>query len=356
MFTPTADGNFEPECSMVRPVTVRWMAYGSALVAALAGSACPAADEPKPSSEWQLLAPEGEGFQIDLPGRAEPQSGEVQTDDGKIYVRMYTLADEGRGRLYSLAASRLPVAPPADRVKPLLDETRDGAVKLVGGKVIEEQDVTQNGYPGRRLLVDANEALFVHARLFVADDRLYQVSIVSRSKSLSADDVRVFDSFKIGAGRLVDPEPKFDWRFFTPEGAKFAVEFPADPRDQAVVLDTPVGRTALSRFECAKGSKTYFLQVCELPTLLATPDDKARLDAVRQHALAASKGTLVDEQELKVAGRAGRLLTIDAGDRTLVTRSFVEGARIYQLGVVGPGETDADDRRFLESLKLPARD
>jgi hypothetical protein len=310
---------------------------------------------PANADDWQALEPPGEGFRIELPGRAEPQGGEVETPEGTTYVRLYTLADEARRRIYSIAANRLPHAPKPDELGPLLDRTRDGAVKLVGGKVLDERDVAHGAYRGRSLLVSAAE-VFVHARLYVADDRLYQVTIVSDARMPSAEDDRVFGSLKISSGKLVDPAPKYDWRFVTPRDEKFAVDMPSDPHEQRTLLDTPVGRVTQLRLESRPTGRVYFLQVCDLPEFFVGDDEAARFAAIRRHALQMTGGKVDDEQELTLAGRPGRALTINAGEKRLWSRSYLDGARVYQLGVVGRDEPTADDRRFLESLKLPSRE
>lgn len=311
--------------------------------------------EPVPGVGWQVLEPQNEGFRIELPGKPEPQSGELDTPAGKIFVRQYLLVDDRRARIYNVTANRLPAAPKEADVATVLDKTRDGAVKLAGGKVLDEQTIKHDKHHGRAMTVALESGLVLHARLYVADDRLYQVGIVSDAEQPTDEDLRVFSSFKIRDGGTVDLTPTIDWRFVTPRGEKFVVEMPDDPRDATGALDTPLGKVKLTRLECVTHGRTYFVQYCDLPFAPAG-DAAAQLDAARDHALQATGGKLIEESPQTSAERTGRATVIAAGDRTLKLRTFVDGTRLYQLGTVGQGDAKADEQRFFESLKLPSRE
>lgn len=312
-------------------------------------------EAPVPGIGWQALEPQNEGFRIELPGKPEPQSGELDTPAGKIFVRQYLLVDERRARIYNVTANRLPAAPKEADIETVLDKTRDGAVKLAGGKVLDEQRIKHDRHHGRALTVALESGLILHARLFVAEDRLYQVGIVSDAKQPTDEDLRVFSSFKISDGGAVDLTPRIDWRFVTPRGEKFVVEMPDDPSDATGALDTPLGKVKLTRLECITHGRTYFVQYCDLPFAPAG-EAATQLDAARDHALRATGGKLVEESPLTSSERPGRATVITAGDRTLKLRTFVDGTRLYQLGTVGLGDAKTEEQRFFESLKLPSRE
>lgn len=304
--------------------------------------------------EWPLLAPAEEGFRIALPGRPEPQTSEVDTPSGKIHVRLFSLSDVDRGRVYSVAVNRLPATPADDEAGRLLDRARDGALKLVGGRVLTEAETLYGSHPGRSLVVELPDGGgYVHARLVVAGDRLYQVSIVSDAEQLSPDDRRVFGSLEIGPTTTAEPQPQHPWRFVTPEGSTFAVEMPGDPKEQVGLLNTPLGRVDLRRLEAVVGGRTFFAQSCDLPTHGGAA--AAKLDAARDHVLRETKGRLLDETAAILDGSEGRAIAVAIGERTMWLRTYVDGPRIYQIGVVGTGEPTADDRRFFASLRLSER-
>lgn len=303
--------------------------------------------------DWPVLEQADEGFRIALPGRPEALANEVDTPTGKVYMRLYSLADDARRRAYSVAVNRLPTTPAGDETSRLLDRARDGALKLVGGRVTTETEARYGEHLGRSLVVELPGGAYVHARLIVAGDRLFQVSIVSDSEQLSPDDRRVFGSIEISSTISVEPRPTLPWRFVTPEGSTFAVEMPGDPQERVGLLNTPLGRVDLRRLEAAAAGRTFFVQSCDLPTIGGTAT--AKLDAARDHVLRETKGRLLEETGLTLDSSEGRAVAVAVGDRTMWMRTYVDGSRIYQIGVVGTGTPTADDRRFFASLRLSER-
>lgn len=322
-----------------------WMAVANLGLFSQAWAQPPAAAEP-----WHLLEPPGEGFRLELPGKPETQAGELDTPAGKIQVRSYLLTDAKRNRSYQAAANRLPA--PSTDLEALLNRTRDGVVRSVQGKLLNELKLSFDRHAGRALTVDAGDGRFVHVRLFAAGDRLYQINIIADSAQPTADDQRVLSSFEF---REITPvaEVKPDWRFVNPRNEKLAIEMPADPQETSGVLDTPLGRVKLTRLECQSSGRTYFVQICDWPASLAG-DAAARLDAAREHALQSVGGKLIEEAPLTVSDRSGRAAVIAVKDRMLRLRTFVDGPRVYQLGTIAAAaELSDDEKKFLESLKLP---
>jgi hypothetical protein len=270
-------------------------------------------------------------------------------------MRLYTLADNGRKRIYSVSVSRLPAKPDETEAQDVLDRSRDGAVKLVAGTIKSETKERYGRHPGRSLTVALPSGAIVHARLVAADDRLYQVSIVSESERLSVEDRRVFDSLKIDPAGISDPRPQLPWRYVTPQGSTFAVEMPGDPREQAMSINTPLGKVDLRRLEVAAGSRTFFVQSCDMPNV-GSATIAERLDAAREHVLRETGGKLVANSPVTRAGSEGRAIAVAFGGRTMVMQTFIDGPRVYQIGIVGTGEPTDDDRRFFESLRLSERE
>lgn len=309
------------------------------------------AADPLSGDSWQVLEPPSEGFRLELPGKPQTQTGELDTQAGKIQVRTFVLVDEKRNRTYQAAANRLPA--PTKDLEGLLNRTRDGAVRSVQGKLLGELKLSFDRHAGRALTVDLGSGRFAHLRLYAADDRLYQISIVADSAQPTPDDERVLNSFQF---REVGPavEAKPDWRFVTPRNEKLAVEMPADPQETSGVIDTPLGRVKLTRLECQASGRTYFVQICDWPAALLG-DAATRLNAARDHAVQSVGGKLVEETPLNVQDRPGRAAVITFADRTLRLRTLLDGPRVYQLGTIAAaGELSEDEKKFLESLKLPA--
>jgi len=325
-------------------------------VAAAMGAEPPAAVATA-AGGWPVLAPPDEGFRLELPAVPDPQSGEVDTPAGKVFIRFYSLADDERKRVYSIAVNRLPAAPPPTEADKVLDRARDGSVKLVVGQLLRETKEPHDGRPGRSLLLSLGDGAFVHARFVLAGPRLFQVSIVSNSDVLSADDRRVFDSLSIGDAPVVAVRGA-PWRFITPQNSTFAVEMPGDPREESGLLNTPLGRVDLRRLELTVGGRTYFAQSCDVPSAAAATTAE-KLDAARDHIVRETRGRVVGETPEKLLGSEGREVAVEYGSRTMRARTFIDGPRVYQIGIVADTATAAttpDDARFFASFRLSEPD
>lgn len=84
-----------------------------------------------------------------------------------------------------------------DRTK-MLDGARDGAAKNIGGKIVSEKPITMHGFPGRELKVEVPKSPLVFlAQIYLVNERLYQVILVTTASHASAPEVtKFFASFK----------------------------------------------------------------------------------------------------------------------------------------------------------------
>jgi hypothetical protein len=114
------------------------------------------------SLSWQeFVAPDGR-FSVLMPGIPEMQVNEVQSG-------LATLLEDATGR----------------------------GVAGVGGEVLEFQEIEQDGYPGRELRLEvADGDGQIHARFFLVDDRLYQISAIVATRIVDEEvNQRFLDSF-----------------------------------------------------------------------------------------------------------------------------------------------------------------
>ena len=88
----------------------------------------------------------------------------------------------------------------------VLEGARDGAMANVGGKVDQDFAVfldsgtPKKKYPGREFNGNTTQGIKLAARLFLVDDRLYQMISVSPIAAFNAADFKKFaDSFKLKA-------------------------------------------------------------------------------------------------------------------------------------------------------------
>lgn len=144
---------------------------------------------------------EAGGFTVSTPLTLEEDTQSVETQAGPIEI--YTFTAEDRQAAYIVAYSDYPEAL-VTQSEPdvILDGSRDGAVGNVGGTLINETRVELQGNPGRALVIDTTtddgQAATVNARIYLVDNRLYQILVVVPKEDEVDVDVDGFlDSFSL---------------------------------------------------------------------------------------------------------------------------------------------------------------
>jgi len=80
-----------------------------------------------------------------------------------------------------------------------LDNARDVVIAAPKGRLTSERSLPlQKKYPGRELEIDAQGETRIRTRLYVVENRLYQLMVVGSSAwVMSKDALRFFESFQL---------------------------------------------------------------------------------------------------------------------------------------------------------------
>jgi hypothetical protein len=139
---------------------------------------------------------------VSMPGTPTENKQTFDTEAGPVEAYLYMLETDSGDVAYLMGFNDFPadlVAQSDPQV--MLDGARDGAVRNVGGKLLEEKKISINGHPGRYIKVSApgdNGENLVFARVYLVKNRLYQALVVFPKKTLRQGDVDKF----LGSFRL----------------------------------------------------------------------------------------------------------------------------------------------------------
>lgn len=149
----------------------------------------------------EAFASEVGKFSISAPAPFEEMQQSVETPVGPVDI--YTFTAEADDSAYVVAYSDYP-SEIIEQTDPqmLLDGSRDGAVANLGGTLVSEEDIDLEGNPGRSLVIDAttsqDQSATINSRIYLVDNRLYQVLIVSPEGEGAPEDAENFlDSFDL---------------------------------------------------------------------------------------------------------------------------------------------------------------
>lgn len=157
-------------------------------------------------NEWKEYTPEGAKCSILMPGQPTKREKTVNAAIGEIQLNMFMFQPPEKtdpNALYMVSYSDLPAtfitSDSILRLKTFFDNTRDGAIKNIKGKLLSETIINYKQYPGREQRVDFRNGLAViKYRYYLVKNRLYTLQVITETKNNFNKSINKFmDSFKL---------------------------------------------------------------------------------------------------------------------------------------------------------------
>jgi hypothetical protein len=154
--------------------------------------------DPKAGLKFKEFAPKGAGFSVMMPGEPKEQKKSVKTPAGDVEITM-NVAEPAANYTFVIAHTDYPEAALKNSSEDQrLDAYRDAAVREVKGKIINEKKIKLAKFPGRDVVIELSPKGQLHARFYVVDNRLYQLTVGGTKEQASSKDAEKFlDSFKL---------------------------------------------------------------------------------------------------------------------------------------------------------------
>ncbi len=121
-------------------------------------------------------------FSVMTPAPLQEEAKTLDTEAGKVELHIFA------GQLDDIAyvigySDYSPETGPPGYAEKMLDGARNGAVGNTHGKLVSEAPISLSGYPGRELVIEAwaedRPPAVIKGRLYMAKNRLYQVTVVT---------------------------------------------------------------------------------------------------------------------------------------------------------------------------------
>ncbi len=168
-----------------------------AMFVSLAG--CQRAHESGAAQDWKAFAPEGEGFSVLLPGTPIGETESQASALGVVESAWFDLEREGDKLAYRV---RYDDYPPAifglfDGSQ-LLYARQKRIEHVVEGKIVDEEAISIDEYEGKQFTIELPDEKLGLYRIFLIDQRIYQLTVKAAPQDISAGEVSQFlDSFKL---------------------------------------------------------------------------------------------------------------------------------------------------------------
>jgi hypothetical protein len=150
------------------------------------------------SGGWREFSSTEGRFRVQMPGTPVHKTQNVPLGGAQLVLHVFAHESAGGQEAYVVMYNDYPAA----LVQPgaaaaVLTGAQDGAIRgMPGSKLTSARDITLDGYPGRELALEVSGKGKVHYRLYLVNNRLYQV--VAQQARPSAETVeKFFNSFQL---------------------------------------------------------------------------------------------------------------------------------------------------------------
>ena len=155
------------------------------------------------AQDWEKYKSEELAFIANFPGTPEKSVQQIQTVVGELDMSIvgYSSSKVGDNVYYGVVRSDYPKEQFSDmseeKIKSVLDGAVNGAVSNVNGTLESDENVTLNGYPGRKIKIKATGMeMFMNA--YLVDNIMYIAQVISMEGSVNTENLNKFlDAFDI---------------------------------------------------------------------------------------------------------------------------------------------------------------
>ena len=148
--------------------------------------------------KWQTYTAPDNSFTIELPGKPTVEATEAPVEGGgtKPVTIVSVKASDSTEYMVSFVEDDSIAGKSADEV---LANARDGSLAKIQGKVLQQNQLTVQGYPALEVQASARGNSWIDSRLVVVGKRLYMImAIATVEQDRDTKNIhRMFESFKI---------------------------------------------------------------------------------------------------------------------------------------------------------------
>ncbi len=144
-------------------------------------------------ADWPIIRSTEENFFVSMPDIPKQHRTKVSGPLGKSH-HIYKV--QHQGITFTVSNSVLEKAPTQiEDIRRTFDQARDLLVTLSNGKLLIDEDITLDGFPGRQIRVVKGKKVWT-LRAYVVKERMYQLMTTEpKGKEQSAEAEKFFQSF-----------------------------------------------------------------------------------------------------------------------------------------------------------------
>ncbi len=155
------------------------------------------------AQDWEKYKSDKLAFITEFPGTPEESVQKIQTAVGELDMNMvgYSSSKAGDNVYYGVIRSDYPEEQFSDisdeQIKSILDGAVNGAVTNVNGTLESDENITLNGYPGRKILIKTT-GMDLYMNAYLVDNVMYITQVIALEDSVNTKNLNKFlDAFDL---------------------------------------------------------------------------------------------------------------------------------------------------------------
>jgi hypothetical protein len=151
-----------------------------------------------PQINWTRFTDQVGGFAVAMPGTPREGARTVNTPQGALVIHIFMAQPPGRLEQYGVMYEDIPAAALRRPAAVSLNGAVQGAVRSSRSQLVDCQNISFHGFPGREFTLKNPNGVLVRMRTILVSARLYQITVAVPSQSGVGPDARKFISpFKL---------------------------------------------------------------------------------------------------------------------------------------------------------------
>lgn len=143
--------------------------------------------------EWINYSSGAGRFVVLLPAEPRSTEQELEIGTGKLVNNVFLALTQFA--VFSVSYADFP--PGTAQSKSLLDKMQKGVIDGIRGRLLRSSKISHKGYPGREFQASSESGLYT-SRIYLVNDRLYQLVVVAMPEMVSSEPVdRFLNSFDL---------------------------------------------------------------------------------------------------------------------------------------------------------------
>lgn len=326
------------------------------------------------ADNWYLFDFANGDSKVKFPKEPLPNRQKIPTEMGELDMKLFICEMTKSGEedvIYAAGSVDYPFgvihSNNTEKLDEYFRESVDGAVGNLAGKLLSEENIELDGFPGRAVQIDMQNGLAtVNMRTYLIGSRMYILQTITEGKKDKTKYINhFFDSFEVSEAykivsrkEVVTAKTSDGWHLVESKVGAYKASFPNIPIESNSMMPTEIGDVPINTFMLEGTEMVYMSMYTVYPDSLVN-SETTDLNEFYTNVIDSAKNNIDGElsyvKDIKLDKNEGREAKLKLKDGMVITmRVFLIENKMYMLQAANVTEKEYDEstKRFLDSFEL----